>query len=563
MLVLIPPESSNLPPSYDGTTKISILDALLDTVFASPAQAAFDIRLAACEGITAYFKSNSKIQLGFLSFIIQGYSRHDDDTNILATLVEGGTGRAKDPYRVRFAAVLVLHLIWDNAEAKTTLMKVSEGDADNGEEVITCIQLIAGSLVSSIERDEDWRVIIAYFMLLSTWLFEDAAAVNDFLEEGSILRNLIQRVSMPTGSVLVKGLAATLIGILYHYSTKDSPIPRRSLHEYLTSSMGRDNYLRALFNLRQHKAMREYGVPARDDPAAPAAWGELPPEAYFDATFVDFLNDNFSILSRALDRDPGGEEHEENSHSAAAAAAAARAEAEGRALELEGSVAALEARLAELEVSKTSAERERRAIEEALAKKAAELELSKASAERERRAAEETLRRRAAEIEAAKTLAERERKVAQELLQRKAAEVEAAKTLAERERMAAHETLQRKTAEVEAAKSSAERERKAAHEALQRKAAEIEATKTSAEREKKAAEAALKKRLAELELSKAEAEKERKAAEEACADAQSNVDALMTVLENSEDRRRRQKVDLSRLDSIVLTSSETPKRTRG
>jgi intracellular protein transport protein USO1 len=553
MLVLMPPES-NVPQPYDGKTKISILDALLDTVFAPPAQAAFDIRLAACEGITAYFKSNSQIQLGFLSYIIQGFNRHDDDSNLLTILVEGGTGRAKDPYRMRFAAVLVLHLIWDNSLAKTTLMNVSEGDADNGEEVVTCIQLIAGSLVASIERDEDWRVIIAYFMLLCTWLFEDAAAVNDFLEEGSLLQTLIQRVSMPTGSVLVKGLAATLIGILYHFSTKDSPIPRRSLKEHLTASMGRDNYLRALFNLRQHRAIREYGVPQRED-AAPTAWGELPPEAYFDATFVDFLNDSFSMLNRALDRDPDGEAAEEN-------AVNAQAEAEGRVLELEGSVAEMRKQLADLELSRAEAERHRRAAEEGLERKAAELEQSRAISERQRRAAEEALQKRLEELERSKALAERERRATEDALRKKLVELEHAKATAEKERAATDATLKRRLAELESAKSTAEREHIAAGEALKKRVASLEQAKAAAERRQKDAEEALKKRLAELERANTEAEKERKEAEEACTDAQSNVEALMTVLENSEDRRRKQKVSFSTTISTLLTGLETAKRPR-
>jgi intracellular protein transport protein USO1 len=360
--------------SADGDSKISIVDALLETVFAAPARATFDIRLAACECIKAYFKNNSQIQLGFLNYTIHGYNRHEyEATNILTTLVEGGAVRVKDPYRIRFASVLLFHLISDNTIAKATLMKVSEGDAERGEEVITCIQLIAGNLVASIERDEDERVIIAYFMLLCTWLFEDTAAVNDFLEEGSLLQTLIQRVSMPTGNVLVKGLAATLVGILYHYSTKESPIPRRNLQEYLASSMGRDNYLRALFNLRQHKSVREYGVPVREDSGSTSS-AQLRPEAYFDSTFVDFLNDNFSIFNRALDRDPDSEtlgfsrpplhsqpEQKENANSAA------RSETGTRVIELEHSLEALEKRMAELEVSKTSAERERKTAEEALA----------------------------------------------------------------------------------------------------------------------------------------------------------------------------------------------------
>jgi len=102
----------------------------------------------------------------------------------------------------------------------------------------------------------------------------------------------------------VQGLSAMLLGIVYEFSTKDSPIPRATLHPILVSHMGRDQYIDRLSNLRKHPLLRDFEVLSQK--LASAAVGGLP-EVYFDKTFVDFAKDNFSRLTRAIDRDPGME----------------------------------------------------------------------------------------------------------------------------------------------------------------------------------------------------------------------------------------------------------------
>jgi hypothetical protein len=232
-------------------------------------------------------------------------SGEEETANVLSTLVLEGAEKVGDPSRLWFASVLLLHLIWDDRDAKRLLMKVSEGDADSGEEVVTCIQAIAGNLIAAIQRDEDERLLIGYLMLLCGWLYEDAAAVDDFLQEGSLLQSLVQTVSsVGNSSIVVKGLSAVLIGIVYEYSTKDSPIPRRKIHPILTAGLGREQYLQALSQLRQHPFVRDYEVFSQQGASAHHSQ-ELPPYAYFDSTFIEFLKDNFSRFSRAIDRDPG------------------------------------------------------------------------------------------------------------------------------------------------------------------------------------------------------------------------------------------------------------------
>ena len=101
--------------------------------------------------------------------------------------------------------------------------------------------------------------------------------------------------------VLVQGLCTLLLGIVYEFSTKDSPVPRKSLHQIINSRMGKDQYVDRLNKLRKDPAMRDFEVTPQK--LAFAGSGSLP-EVYFDKGFVEFVKDNFSRFQRAIDRDP-------------------------------------------------------------------------------------------------------------------------------------------------------------------------------------------------------------------------------------------------------------------
>jgi hypothetical protein len=197
----------------------------------------------------------------------------------------------------------MFHLVFENPEGKTLAMSVTEGDADNGEEVVTCIQTITAHLVSALGREDDDRVCVGYLMLLIGWLFEDLDGVNDFLGEGSNIHALAQEVVRhPPSSDLIQGLCAMILGVIYEFSTKDSPVSRSTLHSVIMSRVGREKYMDAITKLRSHSLMRDFEVtPQRADGS-----GNLP-EVYFDATFVEFFKDNYSRIARAIDRDPGME----------------------------------------------------------------------------------------------------------------------------------------------------------------------------------------------------------------------------------------------------------------
>ncbi len=291
----------------NGVPKVFVIDGLLDLTLVILSPQAFDMRMAACRCLKAYFYNHSAIRLHFLRRAIEGHkSGADELTNIFAILLQPTSeAAASDPYRYWFASVLMMHLIHDNPTTKGLAMGVTEGDAASGEELVTSIQTITAHFLGCVAKSADTRILTGYLMLLLCWLFEDLDGVNDFLGEGSNVQGLIQAaVENPNGDTIVQGLSAMLVGVLYEFSTKDSPIPRATLRDIIMSRMGRDRYIDKLSRLRAFPLMRDHEVLSQNLDLAP---DQKLPDAFFDDTFVDFFKDNYSRILRAIDRDPGME----------------------------------------------------------------------------------------------------------------------------------------------------------------------------------------------------------------------------------------------------------------
>lgn len=280
--------------------EVNVIEALLELVLESAPLSVFDARLAACNCVKAYIEGHDGIRTHVLRRAIEGHRSGDDAIpNILSVLLEPPSGRGtSDPYQQWMAAVFLLHLLYDNSETKNLALKVVEGDSESGEEVVTFIQSMASNIIAGVQHVEDERALLGFLMLLCTWLFEEPDAVNDFLGEGTNVQGLIAAVKVSNSSMpMVAGLCALLLGIVYEFSTKDSPLPRTTLHGVLTSSLGRETYVDRLTKLRENVHVRDFEV-------LPQTSNGGLPEVFFDKTFVDFLKDNFSRLLRAIDRDP-------------------------------------------------------------------------------------------------------------------------------------------------------------------------------------------------------------------------------------------------------------------
>ena len=298
-------EVSEADIKANGEPRVYVIDGLLDLILNLQDIAAFDLRYAASECLKAYFSSHMDVRLHFLGRAIDGYlAGGDESSNVLTVLLRPTPDLSVvDPYRQWFASIITLHLLYDNPAGKNKALGVAEGDASSGEEVVTSIQTITAHLITGISRGDDPRVLVAYLMLLTTWLFEDLDAVNDFLTEGSNVQSLIQAISQPTivCGEIVQGLCAMLLGIAYEFSTKDSPIPRTTLHSMLTYRMDREMYLDRLVKLRSHPLLRDFEtIPQKRDPTLVGGLADV----FFDKAFVNFFKDNYSRISRAIDRSP-------------------------------------------------------------------------------------------------------------------------------------------------------------------------------------------------------------------------------------------------------------------
>ena len=304
---LSPPHAVNgdSKPQTNGITQTYVIDALLDLALSSPTISLFDVRFAACECIQAYFHGFDAIRRHFLRRAIDGYAAGEDETSNLLSILMGGPRAYQwaDPYRIWFAALIAFHLVFEDPEAKSQLMNVSEGDESKGEEVVSSIQVMAGNLISALQDGEDERIPVGYAILLCAWLSDESGAVNDLLNEGSAVQSLMRIVSKDSKEIeLSQGMCTMLLGVLYEFSTKDSPIPRRKLQPLLINAVGREHYVQRIANLRKNPILRDFEVLPQDLTSAPPG---LLPEVYFDQLSTDFLKDNFRRLTRAIDRDPG------------------------------------------------------------------------------------------------------------------------------------------------------------------------------------------------------------------------------------------------------------------
>ncbi|KAK5735937.1 Vesicle-mediated ER to Golgi transport protein [Elasticomyces elasticus] len=280
--------------SVEGV-RVYIIEALLDLALSKP-QEDPELRAAGCGLIQAYLAAHDRIKQHFLQRAIVGHSERETAANALNSLLHPENG---DAVGVVFASWIISDLIAENMEAKTVLAAVKEGGEEEGEDELTFIQTLGAQLQAALSTSQqqqgDERVVAAYASLLTLLLWDFADGVNDLLAEGSgLVQALVSSAgSSTTEGPIIAGLAATLLGTVYEFSTKDSPIPRRTLAPLLTQKLGRGKYLAALTQLRKEPVIRDFEL---EDAGA---------ETLLDRSFVELFTLEFSRLRKAIDKDPG------------------------------------------------------------------------------------------------------------------------------------------------------------------------------------------------------------------------------------------------------------------
>ncbi|GAM89953.1 hypothetical protein ANO11243_079930 [Dothideomycetidae sp. 11243] len=287
-----------------------VIEALLAILLGQSTPDLLELRYSASVLIKAYCLGHPRIKHHFLQRAIAGFVDGEDDaTNIMSTLMSGPhSGVKPDALRFIFAADILSQLLAEDEESKSLLQAVSEGNAERGEDVVSAIQVLAGHLTLCLQTDFDPRIIIAYLTLLITAFFESQTLINDCLAEGSSLLGALLEMSAKSKDSqinadihksLLPGLCAVLLGTMYEFSSKDSPIPRRTLQPLLLERLGRQRYFDSLKQLRQHPYVRDAEFAGQQ--GATSDQGQI----LFNAIFIDLFKDEYGRLRRAIDKDPG------------------------------------------------------------------------------------------------------------------------------------------------------------------------------------------------------------------------------------------------------------------
>ncbi|KAJ7722055.1 p115 like vesicle tethering protein [Mycena maculata] len=170
---------------------------------------------------------------------------------------------------------------------------------------------LSRSRADTSERESrEWdRLVVAYLCLLSQWLWEDPAAVREFLNAGglSVLVEAINQTSEVDS--IVPGLCAFLLGVCYEFNREPGEITRATIHPIL-NRLGVDTLIGRMARMREDDRFKSVGpdmvVLPYPTPAhlLPAKETEREGEIWFDWAFVDFYKSNYYTVQRGLSTDP-------------------------------------------------------------------------------------------------------------------------------------------------------------------------------------------------------------------------------------------------------------------
>lgn len=274
---------------------VPVTSALLNWCLLANSVHTFPLRACASKCLHSLFSGNSQAKISFMEN--QALCFQQGETNIFETLIIYDADIRLNPYKVWFAAVILLYLFEDCPETKVIAREVTTGDAEAGEEVLGSIPAISELLASS---SFDRRVSMGYLMALIVWIYEDFDAVDDFLHDASTVKSLLTTASL-NHDVLVQGMTSLVLGIAYEFSRSDSPIPRKELHSLILKILGKDNYFQNLLKLQDSGCLTEIDEsmllePAKDESGLP--------QLFLCNSFVALIRENFSRLLRCLSHDP-------------------------------------------------------------------------------------------------------------------------------------------------------------------------------------------------------------------------------------------------------------------
>ncbi|KAK0459266.1 p115 like vesicle tethering protein [Desarmillaria tabescens] len=199
----------------------------------------------------------------------------------------------------------------------------SPPEADDDEPPQTLLQILTENLslallsrshANTSDRDSrEWdRLIVGYLTLLSQWLWDDPAAVRDFLNAGG-LGVLVEPINHISDSdSIVPGLCAFLLGVCYEFNREPGEITRHTIHPIL-HRLGVDSLVGCVSRLREDERFKSVGPDAmvflypplsHIQPSTAKSDAEVEGEIWFDWAFVDFWKSNYYTVQRGFSTAP-------------------------------------------------------------------------------------------------------------------------------------------------------------------------------------------------------------------------------------------------------------------
>ncbi|TBU27873.1 p115 like vesicle tethering protein [Dichomitus squalens] len=254
-----------------------------------------------------------------------------------------------------FATLLFAHLLRASPRAKLTARSIvpqasaqgggggaffvpADGDAPppaddeaEADEPQTLLQILSEHLslafLTRVRTDlpdkeaREWdRLCVGYLCLLIQWLWEDPAAVREFLEAGA-LGVLVEPINQTAEEdAMIPGLCAFLLGVIYEFNREPGEVTRSTIHPILTR-LGIDVLSGRIVHLKDDERFRAVGpdnfvaaspsthVPPHHPHQGPPAAGQTKAEVeegeiWFDWAFVDFWKSNYYTIQKGIAVDP-------------------------------------------------------------------------------------------------------------------------------------------------------------------------------------------------------------------------------------------------------------------
>lgn len=324
---------------------VPVISILINWMLYANSVHTFDTRVACSRLLKAYLMDSFDIQKDFLSHQEQLYNQHsttnshdaeENDTsekadeeesaneetisgatdgnllkaNLFEVLLNYDTELNLNPFKLFFTTDIFMFLFQQDHKSSEELREITRnvttGNNLDDEEPLKAIQTISELLTTSLTA-ADIRIPISYLTFLIYWLFGDFKATNDFLSDKSVIKSLLSfSYQIQDEDITIKCLVTMLLGVAYEFSSKESPFPRKEYFEFVTKSLGKDNYASRIKQFKKDSFFSE--IDQNEDSILTPELDETGlPKVYFSAYFIHLFNENMYRIRTALSHNPDEE----------------------------------------------------------------------------------------------------------------------------------------------------------------------------------------------------------------------------------------------------------------